>query len=58
MCPFFFDGNMETRLSPLDGIVLEMGGKVLTVEEHMKERFQSTYGRRRRGRMGSVSAVV
>lgn len=40
--PFFFDGNLESRLAPLDGSVSQKG--VLTVEEHMMERFASTYG--------------
>lgn len=41
--PFFFDGNVECVLKPLDGS--GAGGKHLTVEEHMKERFATTYGR-------------
>jgi isopenicillin N synthase-like dioxygenase len=40
--PFFFDGNADTKLAPLDGGE-PMGGKVLTVEEHMLERFGTTY---------------
>ena len=39
--PFFFDGNLDCRLVPFDGS--EPEGGVLTVEEHMKERFASTY---------------
>ena len=42
--PFFFDGNIECVLRPLDGSEAP-GGKVLTVEGHMRERFSSTYGR-------------
>ncbi|KAH8598931.1 2og-Fe oxygenase family protein [Bisporella sp. PMI_857] len=41
--PFFFDGNLDTVLRPLDGS--ELKGEALTVEEHMRERFSSTYGR-------------
>lgn len=40
--PFFFDGNMGTRLVPFGE---EEGGEGITVEEHMLERFTSTYGR-------------
>jgi len=44
--PFFFDGNVECVLRPLglkegEGV----GEKWLTVEEHMRERFGTTYGR-------------
>jgi len=42
--PFFFDGNMECRLDPFDGSAIGEGEPV-TVEEHMLERFRSTYGR-------------
>ncbi|KAL3420857.1 2OG-Fe(II)oxygenase superfamily protein [Phlyctema vagabunda] len=42
--PFFFDGNIECELWPLDGTRVD-GAKVLTVEGHMKERFATTYGR-------------
>ena len=42
--PFFFDGNIECELKPLDGSEVP-GGKVLTVEGHMRERFSSTYAR-------------
>jgi isopenicillin N synthase-like dioxygenase len=41
--PFFFDGNVDCVLKPLDGS--ESVGKPLTVEMHMRERFGSTYGR-------------
>ncbi|KAE9377198.1 citrinin biosynthesis oxygenase CtnA [Stipitochalara longipes BDJ] len=41
--PFFFDGNVDFELKPLDG--REREGGILTVEAHMKERFASTYGR-------------
>lgn len=41
--PYFFDGNIECVLKPLDGspVVREP----LTVEGHMRERFSVTYGR-------------
>ena len=41
--PYFFDGNIDCVLKPLDGRSVE--GEPLTVEEHMRERFSSTYGR-------------
>ncbi|KAF2801457.1 2og-Fe oxygenase family protein [Mytilinidion resinicola] len=40
--PFFFDGNMKTKLAPFDGG--ELDGEILTVEEHMHERFRTTAG--------------
>lgn len=49
--PFFYDGNVDCVLRPLDGKgMAEDGGKVgggkwPTVEEHMRWRFASTYGR-------------
>lgn len=43
--PFFFDGNVECVLRPLDGGEVKGGGVPLTVEGHMRERFSSTYGR-------------
>lgn len=44
--PYFFDGNIECVLRPLDGTVPSWeGGVPLTVEGHMRERFSSTYGR-------------
>ncbi|KAH8904357.1 2og-Fe oxygenase family protein [Coniochaeta sp. PMI_546] len=42
--PFFFDGAPDVKLAPFDGSE-PVGGKVLTVEEHMLERFGTTYGR-------------
>lgn len=41
--PFFFDGNLDAKLRPFDGG--EVDGEVLTVEDHMRERFATTYGR-------------
>jgi isopenicillin N synthase-like dioxygenase len=41
--PFFFDGNVDFVLRPLDGSQREGGD--ITVEGHMRERFASTYGR-------------
>lgn len=40
--PFFFDGNPEAELGVLSR-ERQAGEKVLTVEEHMRERFESTY---------------
>lgn len=40
--PFFFDGNLDVRLAPLDGSGCD-GGEAPTVEEHMLERFGTTY---------------
>ncbi|KAI1374480.1 Clavaminate synthase-like protein [Hypoxylon crocopeplum] len=42
--PFFFDGNTDVELVPFDGSA-PAGGKVLTAEGHMLERFGTTYGR-------------
>ena len=39
---FFFDGNLDCPLAPLDESGAE-GEKILTVEEHMIERMTSTY---------------
>jgi isopenicillin N synthase-like dioxygenase len=41
--PFFFDGNVDCVLKPLDGS--GQGKEWPTVEGHMRERFGSTYGR-------------
>ncbi|CAG8983629.1 hypothetical protein HYALB_00004059, partial [Hymenoscyphus albidus] len=43
--PYFFDGNVDCVLSPLDGSQVKGGGPPLNVEGHMKERFKSTYGK-------------
>lgn len=42
--PFFFDGAADVKLAPFDGSEPVIG-KVVTVEEHMLERFGTTYGR-------------
>ncbi|KAK8234350.1 hypothetical protein HDK77DRAFT_429064 [Phyllosticta capitalensis] len=39
--PYFFDGCLDARLRRLDGTDEE---RILTVEEHMLERFATTYG--------------
>lgn len=39
--PFFFDGNLEYVIQPLDGTVVEGSG--VTVEAFMNERFSKTY---------------
>ncbi len=41
--PFFVDGNLDTKLVPLDGSAPASGAAVLTVEEHMLERFRRSY---------------
>jgi isopenicillin N synthase-like dioxygenase len=41
--PFFFDGNAEVKLNPLDGSA-PPDGDAPTVLEHMAERFGTTYG--------------
>ena len=43
--PFFFDGNTDVELRPFDGSEPVGGGKPLTVEGHMLERYGTTYGR-------------
>jgi isopenicillin N synthase-like dioxygenase len=50
--PFFFDGNVDCVLKPLDGS--GEGKQHLTVEQHMRERFGSTYGRGKK-REGQVN---
>ncbi|CAN8098488.1 unnamed protein product [Discula destructiva] len=40
--PFFFDGNADVKLRPFDGSE-PVGGKVITVEEHMLERLGTSY---------------
>jgi isopenicillin N synthase-like dioxygenase len=40
--PFFYHGNLSTRLRPLDGS--EGDGEAETVEEHIKGRFKKTFG--------------
>ncbi|KAI1453440.1 Clavaminate synthase-like protein [Annulohypoxylon moriforme] len=54
--PFFFDGNTDVELRPFDGsapMAVGVGGKVLTAEEHMLDRYGETYGR-----VGDERAVV
>lgn len=41
--PFFFDGNADVVLSPLDGSAPAGGRKAPTVAEHMLDRFSTTY---------------
>lgn len=41
---FFFDGNLDCPLSPLDGSQVKEGRKVLTVEDHMIKRMTESYG--------------
>jgi isopenicillin N synthase-like dioxygenase len=43
--PFFFDGNVDCVLRPLDGSEMPAGRQAPTVEDHMRERFGTTYGR-------------
>ncbi|KAL1871631.1 hypothetical protein Daus18300_004631 [Diaporthe australafricana] len=40
--PFFFDGNAEAQLRPFDGSE-PVGGRVVTVEEHMLTRLGASY---------------
>ena len=42
--PFFFDGNIDTKLAPLDGSELP-DSRIITAGEHMLERLGTTYGR-------------
>lgn len=42
--PFFFDGNADVKLVPFDGSE-PVQGRVVTVEQHMLERFGTTYSR-------------
>ena len=39
---FFFDGNLDCPLAPLDGH--KVGGKIMTVEDHMVKRLTESYG--------------
>lgn len=41
---FFFDGNLDCELRPLDGSQGEKGDEGLTVEKHMIKRLTSSYG--------------
>lgn len=42
--PFFFDGNLDTKLAPLDGSD-PLSGEVITTEEHMLRRLGKTYSK-------------
>ena len=53
--PYFFDGNVDCVLKPLDGGICEGGGEPLTVEGHMRERFGSTYGRGKKKEEGGLN---
>ncbi|CAK7227684.1 hypothetical protein SCUCBS95973_006627 [Sporothrix curviconia] len=41
--PFFFDGNLDHKLVPLDGSAKANANEVLTVEEHMLRRLGKSY---------------
>ncbi|KAI0477189.1 Clavaminate synthase-like protein [Xylariaceae sp. FL0804] len=53
--PFFFDGNTDVKLAPLDGSKPPSGKAVITAEEHMLERFGTTYGRAEKQTAGAAS---
>lgn len=53
--PFFFDGNAEVKLKPFDGSE-PVGGKIITVEDHMLERLGTSYARVGQGAGQAVSA--
>lgn len=42
--PFFVDGNTDVKLTPFDGSE-PLTGKIITAEEHMLERFGTTFNR-------------
>lgn len=44
--PFFFNGNIDYPIVPLDGA--KPDDKILTVKEHMMERFMATYLEKKR----------
>jgi len=45
--PFFFDGNLEARLVPFgEEGEAEAEAEAVTVEQHIVERFRSTYGQK------------
>lgn len=52
--PFFFDGNVEVELKPLDGSE-PTRGRAVTVEEHMLERLGTSYVRIESG--GKVDSI-
>ncbi|KAL9005011.1 MAG: hypothetical protein Q9188_002192 [Gyalolechia gomerana] len=41
---FFFDGNLDCKLAPMDGSPEEVGREGLTVEGHMLRRMAESYG--------------
>ncbi|KAL1892248.1 hypothetical protein Sste5346_007204 [Sporothrix stenoceras] len=41
--PFFFDGNLDTKLAPLDESAPLDGGEILTAEQHMLKRLGKSY---------------
>ncbi|ERS97871.1 2OG-Fe(II) oxygenase family oxidoreductase [Sporothrix schenckii 1099-18] len=41
--PFFVDGNLDTKLAPLDGSAPLDGGDVLTAEQHLLKRLGKSY---------------
>ena len=41
---FFFDGNLDCRLAPLDGSAEETGSEGLTVEGYMLRKMAESYG--------------
>lgn len=54
--PFFFDGNTDVELAPLDGS--GGGRRAITAEEHMLERYGTTYGRVEKGKKEVVQVQV
>ncbi|KAI1101271.1 Clavaminate synthase-like protein, partial [Jackrogersella minutella] len=59
--PFFFDGNTDVELSPFDGsepLAVGPGGRALTAEEHMLERYGTTYGRVEKSGRAEVPVAV
>ncbi|EFX01331.1 2og-Fe oxygenase family protein [Grosmannia clavigera kw1407] len=54
--PFFFDGNLDTKLIPL-GTEDEPAGDVLTVQDHMLERLGTTFERAERQKQTVTASV-
>lgn len=42
--PFFYQGNLATKLDPLDGSGSRANEGGETVEQHIKEMFKKTFG--------------